>query len=422
MNAPTLNLDQRELLKKQKRMVELSCELNFTADLDTMLQIIMDAATELTASEAASVLLVDPRTRDLTFAAASHSSRPNLIGMQVPRDNSIAGAILKSESPLIVSDVRRDPRHHAQVGKTVDYEIRSLLGVPMVAAEHKVGVLEAINKYQGEFSQEDVETLATLANLAAIAIHKAGLIAQLRDANEQLSQLDQLKSNFIAIASHELRTPLSVILGYASMLKEQVGGEELEQVLGAALQLRNLMDDIFNLQYIDAGKPDLRRVRFCLAHLSKELVEEHKSLFEAKEQSVRLYLPEHNCDVIADRDSVRLVLINLISNAIKFTPASGHIDIAVSARADEVWVSVKDNGVGIPEVLQKRIFDRFFQAEPHLTRREGGLGLGLAIARELLELQNGRIWLESVEGRGSIFTFALPTANPQSTKTKKDGQ
>ncbi len=394
----------------QKRMLEISYELNSTADLDTLLPVIMDAATELTGAESASVLLINPRTRDLYFAATSQGADPELANMIVPLDDSIAGAILKTKEPHIVSDVRRDPRHHKAVGEKIDYDIRSLLGVPMLAAEHKVGVLEAINKTQGEFTQDDVEMLSTLANLAAISIHKAGLIAQLRSANEQLNELDQLKSNFIAVASHELRTPLAVILGYVNMLKDDVGGEELEHVLKAALQLRGLMEGMFNLQYVDAGESKLKLASFCLATLVREVVEEHGDLVKAKEHKVQLYLPRESYNVIADREALRLVLTNLISNAIKFTPAGGQISITVTRQPDDIWVSIRDNGPGIPETHQKRIFTRFYQTEPHLTRQHEGLGLGLAIAKELLELQSGRIWMESIEGQGSTFTFALPLA------------
>jgi signal transduction histidine kinase len=400
----------RDLVATQKRMLEISCELNSTADLDTLLSIIMDAATELTRADAASVLLLNPRTRDLYFAATSHGSRPGLAGMTVPLDSSIAGAILLTEEPHIVSDVRQDPRHHKQVGEKIDYEIRSLLGVPMLAEEHRVGVLEAINKKEGEFSQDDVETLTTLANLAAIAIHKAGLIAQLRDANEQLSELDRLKSDFISVASHELRTPLAVILGYVNLLKDQVASGELNLILEAALQLRSLMEGMLNLGYIDAGESKLNLSRFGLPALVREVVDEQGKLIEAKKQKVQLFLPRESCQVVADRESVRLVLTNLISNAIKFTPAGGKIQLAVTRRSGEVWTSVSDNGPGIPAPHQKRVFTRFYQVEPHLTRQHGGMGLGLAIAKELLELQNGRIWLESTEGAGSIFTFALPLA------------
>ncbi len=397
-----------DVAAKLRRMLEVSVELNSTAELDTLLTVIMDAATELTGAEAASVLLLDPRTRELYFAATSRGSQPGLVGMRVPLDSSIAGGILRTEQPSIVSDVRQHPRHHEQIGKAIDHETRSLLGVPMLAEGHRVGVLEAINKRGGDFTQEDIGTLTSLASLAAVAIHRAGLIAQLRDAHEQLAELDRLKSNFIAIASHELRTPLAIILGYANLLKRDVEGEELDQVFEAAMRLRTLMEGMFNLQYIDAGKSQLSLSRFCLARLVREVTEDQRRLTEAKEQTVRVHLPKEDCQVTADRESVRLVLVNLISNAFKFTPGGGNIEISATKRRDEVWVSVRDNGIGIPQALQARVFNRFYQVEPPMTRYHGGLGLGLAIASELLDLQNGRIWVESEADKGSEFTFALP--------------
>ena len=407
MSTDGLNRDHTAT---HKRMLELSYELNSTADLDTLLRIIMDAASELTGCDSASVLLLNPRTRDLYFAATSQRSSPGLIGMTVPLENSIAGAIILNEEALIVSDVRQDPRHHKKVGEELDYEIRSLLGIPMLAEEHKVGVLEAINKIEGEFTQDDVETLTTLGNLAAVAIHRAALITQLQIANEQLSELDKLKSDFIAIASHELRTPLAVILGYVALLKEEVGGAQLERVLKAALKLRELMEGMINLQYIDAGESKLDLSQFSLAALVREVIEEQGHLVQAREHTVQLYLPRESSDVIADQATIRLVLTNLTSNAIRFTPDGGTISINVSRRPDEMHVSVGDSGPGIPQAQQGRLFTRFYQLEPHMTRRHGGLGLGLAIAKELLELQHGRIWLESTMGEGSTFTFALPLA------------
>ena len=407
MSTDGLNRDHAAT---HKRMLELSYELNSTADLDTLLRIIMDAASELTGCDSASVLLLNPRTRNLYFAATSQRSSPGLIGMTVPLENSIAGAIILNEEALIVSDVRQDPRHHKKVGEELDYEIRSLLGIPMLAEEHKVGVLEAINKIEGEFTQDDVETLTTLGNLAAVAIHRAALITQLQLANEQLSELDKLKSDFIAIASHELRTPLAVILGYVALLKEEVGGAELERVLTAALKLRELMEGMINLQYIDTGESKLELSEFSLAALVREVIEEQGHLVQAREHKVQLYLPRESSDVIADQATIRLVLTNLTSNAIRFTPDGGTISINVSRRPDEIHVSVGDSGPGIPQVQQARLFTRFYQLEPHMTRRHGGLGLGLAIAKELLDLQHGRIWLESTEGEGSTFTFALPLA------------
>ena len=403
-----LSSDQATI-SRLRRLLNISVELNSVAELNTQLQIMMDAATELTESEAASVMLLDPRTRELYIAATSRSSHPGLNGMTVPLD-SIAGTILVSEKPLIVPDVHQDPRFHEAVSESVDFPVRSILGVPMLAEGRKVGVLEALNKIEGEFTQDDVQTLATLASLAAVAIRKAGLIIQLQNANEQLNDLDQLKSDFIAIASHELRTPLLIILGYAHLLRERVGGEEMDRVLEAAERLRNLTQTMFNLQYIDTGEAKLNRTIFCLNQLASEIIDEQDSLFTAKEQNIDVKLEKVKCRVVADRESVRLILNNLISNAIRFTQVGGRIALSVIRRPDEAWVAVRDNGIGIPKAEQNRIFDRFYQVEPHLTRQHGGLGLGLAVAKDLVDLQSGRIWVKSKKGKGSTFTFALPLA------------
>jgi len=395
---------------KLARLLEISLELNSTADMETLLRVIMDAATELTGSEAASVLLLDPHTRDLYFAAASGGSNPDLIGMTVPTDSSIAGTILKTNEPIIAHNVAQDPRHDKRVAVAIDFETHSLLGVPLLAEGDQVGVLESINKLEGGFTADDTEVLTTLANFAAITIRKAALISQLQDANELLSELDRLKNAFISIASHELRTPLGIILGYANLLKDQVRAEELDYVLKAAAQLRTLMEGMFNLQHVDTGQAKLDLTRFCLVQLVKEVVGNRDYQAEARGQVVTLHMPDEVCTVMGDQESLRLVLSNLLSNAFQFTPIRGQIDISVKKQSTEVWVSVQDNGIGISKAHQKRLFTRFFQAEDHLTRRHGGLGIGLAVAKELLELQNGRVWVKSQEGEGSTFTFALPLA------------
>jgi len=275
-----------------------------------------------------------------------------------------------------------------------------------------IGVLEALNKADdGSFTQDDLHTLSTLAAHAAIAIENARLMAEIQKAYEELSELDRLKSDFVAIASHELQTPLSVILGYASFLKAQtteVASEQVDAVLQSALRLRSLIDDMVNLRHIETGRAELELEPISLNELVATTAAEFAPLAEAKKQSVHIKLASQRPTVKADRQKLYLVLANLLSNAIKFTPREGRIQVAVETKGHEVWVSVRDTGIGIPRREQERIFDRFYQVEPSLTRRFEGMGLGLSIAKGMVELHGGRIWVESVEGMGSSFTFALP--------------
>jgi signal transduction histidine kinase len=145
-----------------------------------------------------------------------------------------------------------------------------------------------------------------------------------------------------------------------------------------------------------------------MKELIAEVTNEFCELTRAKHQSVTLSLAEAPLQIEADRQRVYLVLANLLSNAIKFTPAYGRILISALQKDQEIWVSVADTGIGIPEREQERVFDRFYQVESSLNRRYQGIGLGLSIAKSMVELHKGRIWVESVPDRGSRFTFALP--------------
>jgi signal transduction histidine kinase len=282
----------------------------------------------------------------------------------------------------------------------------------MMFQDQPIGVLEAINKQDGgKFNDHDVQILSTLAAQAAVAISNAQLVADLQEANAQLSELDRLKSDFIAIASHELRTPLTLILGYASILREDAGEESAQPInviIQAATQLKSLIEDMFNLSNIEAGSTELNLSEFSLQSLARECIQSQQAYAATKSLGIQPKLPENEVRVRADREKIGIALNNLIDNAIKFTPAGGHIQVAVRPQAGMVAVSVADTGIGIPEDEAERIFERFHQVESHLTRNQGGMGLGLSIARGMIELHGGRIWVDSVEGQGSRFTFILP--------------
>ena len=224
------------------RLSEISAVLNSTLKVKPLLNLIMEAAVEVVGSEAASVLLWDHHTDDLRFAATTTSPQgQSLIGTPVPLEGSIAGTVLRENRIVTVADADQDARHYTGIDQATDFHTRSVLGVPMRSRNRVIGVLEAVNKRQLPWTDDDANYLSILAAQAAVAIESAQLIAALQKANDELSQLDKLKSSFIAIASHELRTPLGVILGYASFLQDMQDGEVHElasKVVGSALQLR----------------------------------------------------------------------------------------------------------------------------------------------------------------------------------------
>jgi signal transduction histidine kinase len=350
----------------------------------------------------------------LRFTHSIGEGSEGLRDVTVPLDNSIAGWIVRKRKPLLIRDAKTDPRWHSQIDKTIDFDTRSILGVPLKVKDEVIGVMELLNKVDEQgFVQDDIQIASTLAAQAAIAIENARLLDELQRAYDDLAELDQLKSNFVSIASHELRTPLSVILGYASFLREEVSGEAGEQidiVLQSAMRLRSIIDDMVNLRHVDTGQAQLERDIFSMAELISDVAGEFDQLAKAKQQILRVDLPEDLLKIDADWQKIYLVLANLLSNAIKFTLPQGRVQVSAQRKGEEIWICVMDTGIGIPERDYNRIFDRFYQVEPSLTRRYEGMGLGLSVAKSMVELHNGRMWVESVVGKGSRFTVVLPVS------------
>ncbi len=399
------------------RLVEISLVLNSTLALEPLLQQIMDAACDLVDSEAASILLMDKDTRQLFFAAdnSTENSQSKLIGRPVPLEGSIAGLILKQKKPVAIDDVKQHPDHYNQVDQQIGFQTRSLLGVPMRIKDSVVGVLEVVNKRSGRWTEDDRESISIIAAQAAVAIENARLVGALKKAYEELNQIDRLKNDFIAIASHELRTPLGVILGYASFLRDDALGETSEHadaVYRSALKLRGIIEQMTNLRYLKLGEAELLREKIAVADLLHMARQDIAALAEAKNHSLRVILPSETQYVNVDGNKIATAISNLLNNAVKFTPEGGTITVDSVIKSKEVWIRVADNGIGLRKEHFEDIFDEFFQVEDHLTRRHGGMGLGLSIARGLVEAHKGRIWVDSPGlGQGATFHISLPLAD-----------
>jgi signal transduction histidine kinase len=402
----------QQTVRQLARLVEISVTLNSTLDPNQLLCFIIQTAAEVLDCDATSILLYDDKRGELYFTAASGSDPGRLAQIPVPLEGSIAGTIFCENRPLIINNVEKDPRHYGQVGEQVQFHPRTLLGVPMRIQERVTGVLEALNKRSGDFNEADANILSVIASQAAVAIHNARLVQALQKAYDELSRVDKIKSDFMAIASHELRTPLGVILGYASFLKEEAQGELSEHatmVLNSALRMRTLVEDMTNMNLLHMGAAKLDLVPVPIQQIIQAACNEVASTAEAKSQQLTTHMPVKELIVKADREKLELVLVNLLNNAVRFTPNGGAITVSASASRGEVRVEVKDTGIGIPPDEIDKIFKEFYQVEDHMTRHYGGLGVGLAIARGLVDLHGGRIWAES-EGKekGATFKIILP--------------
>lgn len=399
--------------QKIERLLDVGRTFSSMLDLDTLLQEIIAVATELTDSEAASILLYNQESQELRFEAALGVHRDELIDVKVPIETSAAGWIFTHNEPLMISDARYDERIYRQVDKLLRFETRSLLGVPLTVRQQPIGVLEAVNKTnQGDYTEEDMTILEMLAAQAAVAIGNAQLMGQLQEANQELKRLDRMKADFIAIASHELRTPLGLILGHATYLKETLSKpdqEQMEVIIRGALRLKEIIEDMSAIAHEEQGKSVVRYRAFSLSRLIEDLAGRFDEEAKTKQISFGYDIPGDNALMVdGDPDKIDVALGNMVRNALTFTDPGGQVGIKAETDGKMVKVFVVDTGIGIPPGDVERVFDRFYQVESHLTRKHGGMGLGLSIAKAMVEMHGGQIFCESREGTGSLFWFMLP--------------
>jgi len=397
-----------------RRLVELSVTLNSTLDLDDLLQLITATATELLDCEAASILLYDEKDKRLFFAAATGSDPEELAKIPVPLDGSLAGTIFSTNQYILLSNAENDPRHYPLVSDHIQFKVKTLLGVPMPIKDRTVGVLEAVNKRTGVFDEHDASLLAVAAAHAAIAINNARLLRATQKALEKVKESDQLKSNFLALASHELRTPLNIIMGYSTVLKEDSQGElsdHASQVFNAARQMRSILDEMNNLAMLQSDEMTLKPQKIPMEDVLVYACEGINEIASTRKQNLVYDFDEEAPMVNVDIDKTAQAFGNLLSNALRFSPEGADITIGVKKDGNQVLSWVQDQGIGIPADKLQKIFEEFYQIEPPNTRRYGGLGIGLTIAKGLIEAQGGKIWAES-QGKdtGSTFKVLLPSA------------
>jgi signal transduction histidine kinase len=252
------------------------------------------------------------------------------------------------------------------------------------------------------------------------------LIKQERELVEKTRELEvasNAKSEFLANMSHELRTPLNIIIGFSELMLDGAVGrlnkghrQCLNDILSGGQHLLSLINDILDLSKIEAGKMELRMRDVALQSVLTSLKNEMMPIIKKRKQELEIDIEDRLPPVHIDKDKIRQVLINLLSNSTKFTPDGGHLRIEVSRENSGCRVSVIDDGIGIRKKHQKTIFEPFSQIDSPLPREAGGTGLGLAIARQIIEKHGSTIWVDSEYGKGSRFHFTVPFAKPDAVK------
>lgn len=398
MTSPTL---AERRLETYRRLLTISQTLTSTLDLLTLLEVIVNAARDLTDTEATSILLLDQKTGQLYFEAVTGSKSEEIRRVVVP-PSSLAGWVARVGEVQIINDVQKDDRFYAQSDERTGFQTRSLIAVPMKVKERIIGVLEAINPIDGRtFDDDDVDVLTTLSAQAAIAIENARLFQQ---------------SDLISEMVHELRTPLTSIVAYSELLLRQavepeMAQEFIETIYQEALNLSNMTNAFLELSRLQSG-----RVRFQMAPVAiGELIEEVAALLRPQLDRLNLnfnvQLPDPPIRVIGDRERLRQVIVNLASNAIKYNRPNGSVLIKVTPpdAGQYVTLSVSDTGRGIPAKDLPHIFEKFYR----VADSEGyaqGTGLGLNIVRQIVEAHGSHVEVDSEVDRGTTFRFTLKAA------------
>ena len=396
-------------------------------DVQPVLYAVAERAARLCDAFFAQVLLVEGNVLRPTVAYWADSaltkadSDPRVVKRPLPLKRSvIAGrsvadgvTVHHADAALLMESDYPDARE-----KQRELGYRAVLAVPLLRQCSASGVIFMFRREPRPFSPDQIALVETFARQAAIAIDNARLFREIEDKSRQLEIANRHKSEFLANMSHELRTPLNAIIGFSEVLSQRMFGEinekqaeYLSDILESGRHLLSLINDILDLSKIEAGRMDLELSDFNLVCTIESTVSLVRERAQRKGIMLQCTLDERLGVVRADERKVKQVLLNLLSNALKFTPERGRIEVRCAACGAAAEISVTDTGVGIAPEDHEAVFEEFRQVGK-ADKKAGGTGLGLAISRRFIELHGGKISLRSNVGDGSTFCFTLPIRQP----------
>ncbi|MBN1439286.1 MAG: GAF domain-containing protein [Anaerolineales bacterium] len=334
---------------------------------------------------------------------------------------TVVGQVTENGKPYAALDASKDPyfRAHPTLPET-----KTQLALPLKIGDRMLGALDIHVARANAFLPADISVLQSLADQVAVALDNARSYEVEREALKEMREADRLKTQFLANMSHELRTPLNSIIGFSRVILKGIDGpitdlqnQDLTAIHNAGQHLLGLINDILDISRIDAGKMELAFEEVDMRNLIQSVASTALGLIKDKPIRLSQYIPDDIPLARADPIRARQVLLNLLSNAAKFTE-SGSIVIEAKLQTNpdnypEIVVSVSDTGSGIPSDHFPKLFEAFSQVDASPTRRTGGTGLGLSICKRLVEMHGGRIWVDSILGKGSTFYFTLPALQPK---------
>lgn len=393
--------------------------------LDEVLERIVSNAVRLTNLGFGDITLSTEGGSILEFAEADDSfhvrgvfgSRPDLLerlrAVTIDPQSTLVGRVARVQQPAEIPDLSLAQRD-AYLDILFRDGWRSILAVPMLAGDKLIGVLVIRRRGTGHFPADVIELLQTFAGQSALAIVSARLFRELETKTSELEIASNHKSEFLASMSHELRTPLNAVIGFSNVLLERHFGElndhqdgYLRDIWNAGRHLLELLNEILDLSKVEAGQMVMEPSTFSIVGAVDHAVAMMRERATQHSIEVTVEVADDVGMVDADELRVKQVLLNLVSNAVKFTPDGGSVSVRARRDGTELVITVTDTGIGVPIEDRERIFESFQQGRRGATKEEG-TGLGLTLSRRIVELLGGRMWLDSTVGEGSTFGFTIP--------------
>lgn len=409
-----LALGQR--VEELSLLQELDRELNISLDFSRVMNLTLEWGARLTGAEAGWLGMISEEEEDvepglLVIATNGETATwEQKEGTLLPLERGFAGKAIHTQQAQLVNNFNGSPDEAALLADT-----RSQISAPIRRGSRIIGVLNLESTRDNAFDESQFESATRLADHAAIAIANARLYEEVKRANEA-------KSEFVSIVSHELKTPMTSIKGYTDLMVQGASGplNELQQqflntIRSNVNRMSTLVSDLLDISRIETGRLKLDIRPESLPEIIEETLRTTQRQIEEKSQELELALPADLPEVMVDRARIIQVMTNLISNAYKYTPNGGQIQISATYRTngvgEYVMCAVKDSGVGMSEEDLSKLFTKFFRSSNPAVRDVPGTGLGLSITKSLIELHGGQIWVESELGNGTTFSFSMPTVN-----------
>lgn len=369
--------------------------------LDDLLRELLKRIRQVMEVDFANILLLED---DVLVVRASSGLEEIGRGLHIPLGKGFAGRVAEMKAPVIITNATLSDVFSPLL---IERGIHSLLGVPLTVEGVITGVLHVSSLVTRQFTEDEVRLLQLAADRVALSIDRARLFAELQDA-------DSRKNDFMAMVAHELRTPLFAISNAVYILEniqlpDERAGRQLGTVNRQARQLARLVEDLMDISRITRGKIELRTETVSIQKIISESVAAMRPLMEARGQDLATSLSETELFVQGDSARLEQIMTNLLGNAVKYTEAGGNVWLSLSHEDDWVIIKVRDTGIGVDPPLIPQIFDLFHQVDPGAARTEGGLGIGLALVKRLVEIHGGTVSARSDGiGTGTEFIVRLP--------------